>query len=122
MRWIVFCIIPLLAGCLSGLTATETSAPEESPAATYTFKPIIPTEENAERLSLLEISPGEPIPVYSMLSGQDNAWQVEARLIFCSVIPAPSLVRLTSPGHHQSPALKDPSVPAIRSWSYGGPL
>ncbi len=80
MRWIIFLLLPLLAGCLSGLTAVDTSVKTAS-AETYSFKPMLASEEDAERFSLLEVSLGEPIPAYSMLNGQDDAWQVEARLL-----------------------------------------
>ena len=77
MRWIVFLLLPILAGCLSGLSAVHSGDSAEP----YAFKPMVAAEGDVERLSLLELSLGEPIPAYSMLNGQDNPWQVEARLL-----------------------------------------
>jgi len=85
MRWFPLLLTPLLAGCLSGIVATDspvtvlTEAPEA--VEVYTFKPIVPSSENVERLSLLETSPGSPVPLYSMLNGRDDAWQSSARLL-----------------------------------------
>ncbi|NIQ96756.1 MAG: transglycosylase SLT domain-containing protein, partial [Desulfuromonadales bacterium] len=42
---------------------------------------MLATAGEVERLSLLEVTLGEPVPAYSMLNGQDNAWQVDARLL-----------------------------------------
>ena len=81
MRWSLLLILPLLTGCLAGLAAVEPPISEEFPVDAYAFKPVLVSEENVERLSLLETSPGDPIPTYSMLNGQENAWPVGARLL-----------------------------------------
>lgn len=80
MRWIPFLLIPLLAGCFSTMPTADISNDDGLPKS-YSFKPLLPATEDAERFSLLEVSLGEPIPAYSMLNGQDDAWQVDARLL-----------------------------------------
>ncbi|PLY03847.1 MAG: lytic transglycosylase [Desulfuromonas sp.] len=87
MRFIAFLLLPILAGCLSGLSAVETRNAPEEPPEMLTFKPLLATGENVERLSLLDLSLGEPIPAYSMLSGEDNPWRVETRLLLNATDP-----------------------------------